>query len=337
MNIFRLVLIIIGILMLLLFAIPLFLPSSTIVERSIVIERPIEEVFDETVDFNTFINWNPWTKMESVLDFRVVSSEPLIGSKVEWNGDTIGKGYLERTKIETNKLIESDLIFIQPWETRAKDIMIFEPVTKGTKVRWQNHMALEYPFGRYMSLIMDAFLGTDFEKGLASLKVYCDTAVKTRMYPISIQQSKSKYYYFINDSSGFDSKDIERKLGKAFGELSEFFAKNQLAPEGAPLAITKNHNEKFWVFDAAMMAKDTSVPTKKSRISTAYMPEMQVLKCEFVGPYSNAYLAYKQIHRYMDIEGYKPAGNPWEEYISDPSKVAQDKLRTNIYYPIVRK
>lgn len=333
MKVFRFILIIIGVFLLLLFTIPIFLPSSSYVERTIEINKPIDEVFMQVIDFENYTKWNPWVEMEQELVFNVLNNDPQEGSKIEWEGDTIGSGYLMRTKVVENELIESDLVFVKPWESNARDIMKFEPILGGTKIIWANEMELVYPFGRYMSFVMENFIGNDFEKGLAKLKVHCDTAIKTTMYDISEDNAKPTFIYFVSDSTDIDSKSIEKKLNSAYLELLSFFKKNKLEDPTAPIAITKSHDNNKWHFDAAFKTQDTSHKTS-GRIQKGELKGSKLLKCVYIGSYSEGHTAYKQIHNYMKVKGYVPDGRAWEEYVNDPRNTPQEKLITHIYYPV---
>lgn len=336
MKVFRFILIIIGIFIVLLFTVPLFLPSTSIVERSVEINKPIDEVYDLVLDFKTYVIWNPWVEMEKDAIYNVVNDVKDVGSKIEWDGDTIGRGYLERCNLTKDELIESDLIFINPWESKAKDIMLFEPTGTGTKVTWRNQMELEYPFGRYLGLAIEAMLGKDLEKGLNKLKAHCDTAIKTTMYKISEEKGTKSFYYFVSDSSGLTSESISKSLASAYNELMRFYTTNKLEIPKEPIAITTNHTESKWHFNAGFFAKDTNLAAK-GRIQKGMLNADNTLKCVYIGPYASGYLAYKQLHHYMRAKGLEPAGNPWEVYVSDFKTTEEKDLITHIVYPVKKK
>lgn len=171
MKIFRFILIVIGIFIFLLFAIPFFLPNRAYSEREIVINQPIDSVYYYLLNLDNFKDWNPWTDMEKDLVLSVTNNNKDVGSKIEWDGDSLGSGYLERIELQQNKLIKSKIVFIKPWKSEANDIMHFEKINeKSTKVRWGMQMALDYPFGRYFNFFYDDMVGKDHEKGLAKIK-----------------------------------------------------------------------------------------------------------------------------------------------------------------------
>ncbi len=333
MKIFRFILVVIGIFVVLLFTVPVFLPSTSIVERSIEINKPIDEVYDLAIDFNTFTSWSPWVEVEQKAVFNVLNDTKGVGSKIEWDGDTIGRGYIERYKTIKDELIESDLVFTNPFENKAKDIMRFEPTVNGTKVTWANQMELEYPFGRYLGLFIESFLSSDLEKGLGKLKNYCDTTIKTPMFKITEEKNISSFYYFIADSSKLSSTDITRSLSSAYRELLQFYAKNKLEAPKEQIVLTTRQTEDKQCFKAGFFASDTSIAAK-GRVQKGVLRADNALKCVFVGAYKNGYLAYRQLNNYMKARNFEPNGRPWEIYSSDFKATAEKDLTTYIIYPV---
>jgi AraC family transcriptional regulator len=54
-----------------------------------------------------------------------------------------------------------------------------------------------------------------------------------------------------------------------------------------------------------------------------------------VGPYDGLRDAYAAIEQWMGREGYKPAGAPWESYVTDPGEVPNPaEWKTEVFWPI---
>lgn len=172
----KIILIVVGVLAFLIFVVPLFLPSETTMQRSIVVERPLELIYDDLLDFNVYKQWNPWSEMEPDAETLITGNPGEVGHKWEWNGKEIGKGSLELKNFETYKSIENQLVFVEPMESTARDLWELERTDDGyTKITWIYKGEASYPIGRYMGLMMDSFLGKYYEKGLENLKVYFET------------------------------------------------------------------------------------------------------------------------------------------------------------------
>lgn len=162
--------IIIGILVATFLIIAAILPSTYTVQRSVVIQKPVEVVFDQVVDFNNFAAWNPWTSQEPSATTQMTGTPKTVGSTWGWQGKELGIGKMTLVAIEPNKAIKEKLNFIEPFESEANNNWFFEAEGDGTKVTWAMEGTLSYPLERIMGLMYDGMVGTDFENGLKNLK-----------------------------------------------------------------------------------------------------------------------------------------------------------------------
>lgn len=152
----------------------LFLPSEYEVERSIEINKPIENVYGYVADFNNFHAWNPWTPMEPGHKFEVTGDSAAIGQKYYWEGEIIGSGEMVFTELKQNQSIKSSISFLSPEQASGIVDFTFEGDMNKTKVSWMLTGEAGYPIGRYFGLMMDSMLGGDFEKGMKKLKEKCE-------------------------------------------------------------------------------------------------------------------------------------------------------------------
>jgi hypothetical protein len=174
MKILRIILIIIAVIIVLFLGIALFLPSTSHVERSTIINVPTDSIFSIVVNYNYYREWNPWSKMDPNAQGEISGPVGEVGQKWSWESDIIGSGSLTTQEIKPGEYIESKLEFTAPQEMLSKDIWKFEPVDDGTKVTWINEAELGYPVERYFGLMMDSMLGGDFESGLATLQTLAE-------------------------------------------------------------------------------------------------------------------------------------------------------------------
>lgn len=174
MKALKIVLMAVGVLAALFFLVAAFLPASYAVERSIEINKAPEVVFEQVADFNNYLKWNPWAKMEPAAKNTIAGTQKEVGASWKWEGQEVGMGSLTIEKIEPHKAIHSKLAFIAPYQSRASDSWTFEPTANGTKAIWHNTGELPYPMMRYMGLMMEGMLGPQFEQGLRDLKAQCE-------------------------------------------------------------------------------------------------------------------------------------------------------------------
>ena len=162
-------------LVVLILIIGLFLPSSFNVERSVVINMPVDSVFKQVDDFNNYAQWNPWLPLDPEAKTQVSDPCSGVGAQWSWEGEIIGKGQLTRLEVDNNKFIRSKLIFDDKEDNPSYNYWKFETTDGGTKVTWGMEGDLDYPVGRFIGLLMDGMIGADFEKGLASLKMRAES------------------------------------------------------------------------------------------------------------------------------------------------------------------
>lgn len=155
-------------LIVLLAIIPVFLPSSTTVVRSITVNQRPDSTFAYLSDFNNFKEWSPWQGMDPAMTTQIEGSG--VGSVYSWKGnDQVGSGSMTITNLVPNQSVSIDLKFVAPWESQAVTKWSVEPADSGSKISWEITQNLSYK-ERYFGLMMDGMLGKDFEKGLSNLK-----------------------------------------------------------------------------------------------------------------------------------------------------------------------
>lgn len=152
-----------------------FLPGSYTVERSIEIARPPALVYSQVTDYNAWLEWSPWPKMDPAAEHSVTGTPATVGMHWSWVGDELGVGAMTIEALEPNRSLHSKLEFKEPMQSVADDYVELEPTSDGgTRVTWRNTGELPYPVARYFGLTLDGMLGPQYEDGLASLKELCE-------------------------------------------------------------------------------------------------------------------------------------------------------------------
>lgn len=151
------------------------MPKTYSVERSIVINRPVEHVMERISDLNYYSQWNPWQKADPTAKHTITGMPGSPGHKYAWEGKKVGVGSLTFINKDP-KHIHFDLEFFKPWKSKAKDNWLFEPWDDGsqTKVTWQNGGGFPWPVARLMGPMITKNLNYQFEQGLNNLKKMCE-------------------------------------------------------------------------------------------------------------------------------------------------------------------
>lgn len=145
------------------------IPGKFSVKRTIFIQKPVASVFDFALDLNNFNRWSPWYNTEPAALINIQANKQT-GDFYSWAGKKNGEGKFIITNIDKDKRIDTRIEFLKPWKQIAMNHYFFEPEGTGVKVTWQYDGTGTYPVGRFFNLMMDRFLGNDFEKGLEKLK-----------------------------------------------------------------------------------------------------------------------------------------------------------------------
>ena len=165
---FKAILILISTIIIFTLIVAIFMPDKYYIERSIVIDKPVDSVFSLVSDLNNYVKWDPWSNQEINKNIKFYGKGNT--QSYEWDGDTIGKGKLEITSIEFNKRIVYKLTLFEPWENIAFNEILVDRINGKTQVIWKMYGNLSYPFGRFMKNKIENMIAKDFDKGLYNLK-----------------------------------------------------------------------------------------------------------------------------------------------------------------------
>ena len=150
-------------------AVSFLLPRQVVIERDIVIDAPAQKVFPYLVEFEKFNTWSPWAAMDPKTVHEYVGTPGEVGSMMKWKSDVTGEGSQKLTESRPFEYARMELDFGQGGPSAA----YYKVEAQGDKthVVWgfDGDMG-NNPIGRYMGLMMDSWLGKDYEAGLKSLK-----------------------------------------------------------------------------------------------------------------------------------------------------------------------
>ncbi|NDV61853.1 SRPBCC family protein [Puniceicoccales bacterium CK1056] len=154
-----------------------FLPTEYEIERSTEINTPAELVFSQVVDLVAWQEWNPWNEMDPdmLIEYGELSAGP--GASYTWQSDVAGDGAMKIIKVEGMEHVRFELLF-EGYEDNPSysSLFISEGSSEGSStVRWtfEGNVGDSF-FGRWMSVMIDKFVGPSYEKGLQSLKERCE-------------------------------------------------------------------------------------------------------------------------------------------------------------------
>ncbi len=146
-------------------------PDTLHVERTATINAPPAKIFPYINDFHQWGAWSPWEKLDPAMK-RTHSGAPSgKGAVYEWAGNSnVGSGRMEILDSTPSK-VSIKLDFITPFEGHNLAEFTAKPSGDATSLTWTMDGPQPY-LGKVIGVFMnmDRMIGTDFERGLASLK-----------------------------------------------------------------------------------------------------------------------------------------------------------------------
>jgi hypothetical protein len=160
------------------------LPRQARVVRSIDIAAPPATVYGIVSDLRRFNEWSPWLELDPNAEFTFTGPVDGVGQTLNWQSPnpSMGTGSQTIARLEPGKTVETDLKFDAMGP--AKGTFDIEPTAMGSRVTWGLSTDLGFnPIARYMGLMLDGWVGPDFERGLTKLKAVAETATPSPMPP----------------------------------------------------------------------------------------------------------------------------------------------------------
>lgn len=156
----------------------LFVPRLFVYEKSILINAPIDQVWEHTNSLTDLDKWSPWNSYDPDMKKTFEGVDGTRSSKLSWESsvDKVGAGSRTLVKLTPPFELQTELKFYNPYESEAKEYFILESKNENsTLVTWRFTSDMPYPFN-LLQLVMNIneAIGKDFEKGLQQLKKLCE-------------------------------------------------------------------------------------------------------------------------------------------------------------------
>ncbi|MCZ4497849.1 MAG: transcriptional regulator [Marmoricola sp.] len=149
--------------------------STFTLSRRTAIAAPAATVHAFVDDFRSWRGWSPWEGLDPTMVRTYTGSVAGTGAHYAWKGNSkAGMGSMEITASAPDG-ISITLAFLKPWRATNSVEFTFAEDEGATEVTWTmsgEHTGLGKVFAVFIN--MDKFIGKDFEKGLAALKVLAE-------------------------------------------------------------------------------------------------------------------------------------------------------------------
>ncbi|MGE4072037.1 MAG: SRPBCC family protein [Lysobacterales bacterium] len=313
----------------------LFLPSTSRVERSIVIDRPASLVFPVLNSFERFNEWSPWFGLDPAAEYSYSGPSSGVGAKMEWKGnEAVGSGSQLITASKPDSQIDIDLEFSDFGV--AKVGLKLEPQDKSTKVTWSYTADSGFDLiGRYFGLIVDRFVGADYEKGLAKLKALVETFPNTDIAgaDIEVVEVTARPILYVTASSSQELDAISAAYADAYGKILPLMNAAELVPTGPVLGIDNYWDERGYGFDAAIPVERTDIELQ-APVQAGQTYAGRAVRVRYVGAYAGLGEAQNKGEAYIAVHKLKAHDRVYIEFVSDPGDTPEDELISVVYLPV---
>ena len=155
----------------------MMLPREVTVARTTQIDAPADQVFPHVNNLQATEAWSPWLGRDPKTKITYGEIPEGVGATMAWASENpqVGVGNMEIVASVPNEMVISDLDFGEMG--LAKATYDLTEVEGRTTITWglQADMGAG-PVGRWMGLMMDRWVGADYEQGLSNLKALVESS-----------------------------------------------------------------------------------------------------------------------------------------------------------------
>lgn len=171
MLILKITLLIIGCLLVLMLIIGLFMKRAYYAKREIIINAPVQKVFDYLRLLKNQEKFNKWAAADPDRKWEFKGTDGTVGYIIAWSGNKkAGVGEKEIMNIVGGKRIETEIRFIKPMVAVGHAVMETEALSDNqTKVYFSNGGNLKYPLNIMIPMFEKNFK-KDMDESLSTLK-----------------------------------------------------------------------------------------------------------------------------------------------------------------------
>ena len=302
------------------------------VEKSITIHAPAEKVIACITNFEDWPIWSPWLLIEPTAQLVYHGTPSRTGHGYEWNGKAIGAGKMRLANLSESQ-IDMNLEFLKPFKSKADVKFDVDDKADRTIVTW--HMFGHMPFFLFfMTKMMKAWIGMDYDRGLKMLKEYLETG----------RINSNSEYCGIVEMPGFEYVGIKERCTMA--EVGESMQKTMprsfklvkesgLCQTGQPGALYNKTDIKNQQFDYTAFHPVDQKATIPNAVCGSFS-SCKAIKVIHTGSYQHLGNAWAMAMTYQRTEKKKPLKSqpPLEIYVDDPTCTPEAELKTEIYIPI---
>lgn len=303
------------------------------VSRKRIIQADPQSLFNTVKDLKSWKEWSPWLMHDPHTVLVHSDSSTEAGSWYSWDGNIVGAGKLTHQSFQENRGIEQAIEFTAPMKSKSNVYWRFEPVEAGTEVTWGMRGKMPFLF-RWMTRMMDEWVGKDYEIGLAKLAMFSGDDREAFDLSFEGEQEVEAVSYAFKHYEGA-IKDMPQEVSAGFTALYETLQDQQADITDIPFCI-------YHTFDLkkGFVSCDMAIPVNNAQASAEYeigsLPAAKYMRTTLKGDYERLEWAWHSAFSHLRMAKYKwkKSAPLIERYPTDPAEVSGMDLVTYIDIPL---
>jgi uncharacterized membrane protein/predicted transcriptional regulator YdeE len=142
---------------------------NILVERSIIIHQPVNQVWQTISNLENLPQWSPWLALDSSAKKIFSKSEQKVVTSLKWDSNLFGSGTISITKLHENDYVELKTKFSKPYRATSTHTWQLKAIDSTTMVTWTIKKNIPF-FFRFANAKTAAILKVDIERGLKMLR-----------------------------------------------------------------------------------------------------------------------------------------------------------------------
>lgn len=301
------------------------------VDRTIEIDKPLDEVKRVVSDFNTWRAWSPWLSQEKECPVEITGRPANTGHSQSWDGERIGSGSITIKAIEEN-VFYYDLEFYKPWKAHSDVTFRFVDNGDKTSVTWDMHSKLPF-FMFFLKKLMIAMIGSDYDRGLSMLKDFIEKGkADTTLDGIGDEEG----FHYLGIKRSCTIAEMPDLMSADFQSLGEKIQSGELDEADGCISFYHKFDMVGGKCEYTSALTYADKPIKTAGLEPGEVSAHKGAKVTHVGEYKflgNAWSAVMGYQRSAKLKTNKKL--PWyERYLNNPGETESKDLITEIIIPV---
>lgn len=312
------------------------------VEETIIVNAPVEVVFNEV---NNFYNWETWGPWRNETDDIIVKYNPEIrgeGGGFSWKSDELGDGSITTHKVLTDNSIEQEVIHNPSFAESEGDMYWrFEDVEEGTKITlgmsgsqsFREKLAFAFKDNSISELLKPRFTRT-----LQNL----DNSLLTKMSVYSINVDGVTTHgggFYMYNTAATRISQVPVRMEMMVTDVRNYMETNNITQLGDPFVLYNSWDEQndSAIYSVGIFTPSLVITPADSNILNGMMPNQEVVKTTLKGDHENLKEAWDRAYQYIEENNLRAdeESQPFEVYRTSPDSTPNPaNWVTEIYIPL---